>query len=173
MHMRKKQLHVAALACITGFCSSCTEPKEQTAEKASNVIEEVITMPAPTQAEIRTTKSGLQYIVLKTADASAKKPTLGAPVTVHYTGWLYDSNAATNDFKGKKFDSSRDRNEPFKFPIGAGRVIKGWDEGVVDMKVGEIRRLIIPAELGYGARGAGPSIPGGATLIFDVELLGV
>ena len=97
--------------------------------------------------------------------------TSGKQVSVHYTGWLYDEAAPGN--KGKKFDSSRDRNEPFDFPLGAGRVIKGWDQGVEGMKVGGQRTLVIPAHLGYGARGAGGVIPPNATLVFDVELLAV
>jgi FKBP-type peptidyl-prolyl cis-trans isomerase len=95
----------------------------------------------------------------------------GKTAVVHYTGWLYDAEA--EDGKGKKFDSSVDRGEPFRFPLGAGRVIRGWDQGVVGMKVGGQRRLVIPAELGYGARGAGGVIPPNATLVFDVELLGI
>jgi FKBP-type peptidyl-prolyl cis-trans isomerase len=95
----------------------------------------------------------------------------GKKVSVHYTGWLYDKAAADN--KGKKFDSSRDRGQPFEFPLGEGRVIKGWDQGVAGMKVGGQRTLTIPPGLGYGSRGAGGLIPSNATLIFDVKLLSV
>ncbi|MFZ5503480.1 MAG: FKBP-type peptidyl-prolyl cis-trans isomerase [Pseudomonadota bacterium] len=95
----------------------------------------------------------------------------GQHVSVHYTGWLYDEAAA--DHKGKKFDSSRDRGMPFEFPLGAGHVIKGWDAGVAGMRVGGKRTLIIPSDMGYGTRGAGGVIPPNATLVFDVELLGV
>ena len=95
----------------------------------------------------------------------------GKNVSVHYTGWLYDAGAEKN--RGTKFDSSVDRGQPFEFPLGAGRVIKGWDEGVAGMKIGGKRTLIIPAEMGYGARGAGGLIPPNATLLFDVELLGI
>jgi FKBP-type peptidyl-prolyl cis-trans isomerase FkpA len=95
----------------------------------------------------------------------------GMTVSVHYTGWLY--NATAGDKKGKKFDSSKDRNEPFEFPLGAGQVIEGWDRGVAGMKVGGSRVLTIPPAMGYGARGAGGAIPPNATLLFEVELLGV
>jgi FKBP-type peptidyl-prolyl cis-trans isomerase len=95
----------------------------------------------------------------------------GQHITVHYTGWLFDDTAPEN--KGRKFDSSRDRAEPFSFMLGAGHVIGGWDQGFAGMKVGGQRTLIIPPELGYGARGAGGVIPPNATLIFEVELLGV
>lgn len=97
--------------------------------------------------------------------------TAGKTVAVHYTGWLFDAAAVDN--KGRKFDSSRDRGDVFKFPLGAGRVIAGWDQGVAGMKVGGQRTLVIPPELGYGARGAGGVIPPNATLVFDVELIGV
>jgi FKBP-type peptidyl-prolyl cis-trans isomerase FkpA len=95
----------------------------------------------------------------------------GQQVSVHYTGWLFDPAAPEN--KGRKFDSSRDRREAFSFHLGAGQVIQGWDQGVAGMRVGGHRRLTIPPELGYGARGAGGVIPPNATLVFDVELLGV
>lgn len=95
----------------------------------------------------------------------------GKEVSVHYTGWLYDETAPGH--RGVKFDSSRDRGQPFDFPLGMGRVIKGWDQGVEGMKVGGQRTLIIPSHLGYGARGAIPAIPPNAALVFDVELLGV
>ncbi|MBX3331215.1 MAG: FKBP-type peptidyl-prolyl cis-trans isomerase [Nitrospira sp.] len=108
------------------------------------------------------TSSGLKYVdqVVGTGDAAVA----GKTASVHYTGWLEN---------GKKFDSSVDRGQPFSFPLGAGRVIKGWDEGVQGMKVGGKRKLTIPSDLGYGSRGAGGVIPPNATLIFDVELLGV
>ena len=113
-----------------------------------------------------TTPSGLQ--ITDTKVGTGATPKAGQTCVMHYTGWLYE-----NGQKGNKFDSSVDRGEPFEFPIGAGRVIKGWDEGVATMKVGGKRTLIIPPALGYGARGAGGVIPPNATLIFDVELLGV
>lgn len=113
-----------------------------------------------------TTSSGLQMI--DTQAGTGAQPKQGQTAVVHYTGYLND-----NGKKGKKFDSSVDRGQPFEFPVGAGRVIKGWDEGVGSMKVGGKRTLIIPPQLGYGERGAGNVIPPNATLIFDVELLGV
>ena len=100
-----------------------------------------------------------------------KEALAGKTVDVHYTGWLYDEKAA--DHKGQKFDSSLDRGQLFSFPLGAGHVIKGWDEGVAGMKVGGKRTLIIPSDMGYGPRGAGGVIPPNATLVFDVELHGV
>jgi peptidylprolyl isomerase len=122
---------------------------------------------APALAQnVMTTPSGLKIIEVK--PGSGASPKTGQTCVMHYTGWLYENGA-----KGKKFDSSVDRGQPFEFPIGVGRVIKGWDEGVATMKVGGKRTLIIPPELGYGARGAGGVIPPNATLIFDVELIGI
>jgi peptidylprolyl isomerase len=113
-----------------------------------------------------TTASGLQ--ITDSVAGTGASPKTGQTCVMHYTGWLY-----VNGAKGKKFDSSVDRGQPFEFPIGTGRVIKGWDEGVATMKVGGKRTLIIPSALGYGANGAGGVIPPNATLIFDVELLAV
>jgi FKBP-type peptidyl-prolyl cis-trans isomerase FkpA len=113
-----------------------------------------------------TTESGLQYEDTTVGTGAAAQA--GQHVSVHYTGWLYDNGA-----KGAKFDSSKDRNDPFGFGLGGGQVIKGWDEGVQGMQVGGTRVLVIPPQLGYGARGAGGVIPPNATLMFEVELLGV
>ena len=112
------------------------------------------------------TPSGLEYEDTVVGAGASPKP--GQTCVMHYTGWLFENGA-----KGKKFDSSVDRGEPFEFPVGRGRVIKGWDEGVLPMKVGGKRTLLIPPVLGYGTRGAGGAIPPNATLLFDVELLGV
>jgi FKBP-type peptidyl-prolyl cis-trans isomerase FkpA len=114
-----------------------------------------------------TTSSGLQYE--DTTVGEGAEAVTGQNVSVHYTGWLQNPDGS----KGKKFDSSKDRGSPFSFALGAGQVIKGWDEGVQGMKIGGTRVLTIPAAIGYGARGAGGVIPGGATLIFEVDLLGV
>jgi peptidylprolyl isomerase len=119
---------------------------------------------AQTGGKTMTTPSGLQIIDNKVGTGAT--PQSGQICVMHYTGWLYEDGK-----KGKKFDSSVDRNEPFEFPIGQRKVIAGWDEGVASMKVGGKRTLIIPPALGYGARGAGGVIPPNATLIFDVELL--
>jgi FKBP-type peptidyl-prolyl cis-trans isomerase FkpA len=150
--MKKRMLYLSlVLLSVTGIFSTLARP-EQAAPKMETVgMTELIKID----------------VKLGTGDIA----TPGKNVTVHYTGWLYDASAP--DHHGKKFDSSRDRNEPFVFPLGSGRVIAGWDQGVAGMKVGGQRTLIIPANLGYGARGAGGVIPPNATLVFDVELLGV
>jgi len=127
---------------------------------ADDLLEDPMAAEANAEENVVTTGSGLQYVVI--AEGDGAQPQAGQTVFVHYVGTLED---------GTKFDSSRDRGRPFNFTIGRGQVIKGWDEGVGDMKVGDRRKLIIPPELGYGARGAGGVIPPNATLIFDVELL--
>ena len=142
-------------------CSDKTAPAATTAAAAS------ASPSSPQATDIKMVD--LVKTDVKVGDGT--EATAGKMVSVHYTGWLYDEAAA--DKHGKKFDSSRDRGQPFQFPLGGGQVIKGWDQGVVGMKIGGQRTLVIPAEMGYGARGAGGVIPPNATLIFDVELLGV
>ena len=132
-------------------------------QAASPVPSAIAGVPAaPPDAKTATTPSGLQYIDLVQGNGTVAQP--GQMATVNYTGWLTD---------GKKFDSSLDRGQPFSFPLGGGQVIRGWDEGVAGMHIGGKRRLIVPPNLGYGPRGGGGVIPPCATLIFDVELLGV
>src|ERR1700751_2206297 len=147
-------------------------PSILTALVAVAVLSGVASIAASTTAAAQevgkpvTTASGLQIIDTKIGTGASPKP--GQTCVMHYTGWLYQNGA-----KGQKFDSSVDRGRPFEFPLGLRRVIAGWDEGVASMKVGGKRTLIIPPELGYGARGAGGVIPPNATLIFEVELLDV
>ena len=150
------------LVCVLVLVSA------QLTEKPNSALAEQVNQkkPAPTKVnqmsdqDVVTTDSGLKYTEIK--EGTGATPKKGQTVTVHYTGTLED---------GTKFDSSRDRGQPFSFKLGVGQVIKGWDEGLSTMKVGDRRKLIIPPELGYGARGAGGVIPPNATLIFDVELL--
>ncbi len=112
-----------------------------------------------------------ELVIIEVAPGEGPAIAAGSTAVVHYTGWLFDP--AAEDRKGSKFDSSVDRGQPFRFPLGAGRVIRGWDQGVAGMQVGQKRTLIIPPDLGYGSRGAGGVIPPNATLVFDVELLGI
>jgi FKBP-type peptidyl-prolyl cis-trans isomerase len=155
---RNEMKRVFALVAVVGLCVGCSggnsgkgaEPKTSSDNAQAS------------SAEVVTTASGLKYQVLQAGTGEVAKA--GQNVSVHYTGWL------TN---GQKFDSSVDRGQPFQFALGAGQVIRGWDEGVAGMKVGEKRKLTIPPQLGYGAGGAGNVIPPNATLVFDVELLGV
>jgi peptidylprolyl isomerase len=147
--------------------------RDTLAALAATAIGTSIALDSPTPAiaqtagkPMTTTASGLQ--IIDTQVGTGASPQTGQTCVMHYTGWLYENGA-----KGKKFDSSVDRGKPFEFPIGQRRVIAGWDEGVASMKVGGKRTLIIPAKLGYGDRGAGGVIPPNATLLFEVELLGV
>ena len=149
--LRIRRLLTVLVVALTGFSTLLTASEGALAQSKGKTM---------------TTASGLQ--IIDTKEGTGASPKSGQTCVMHYTGWLYE-----NGQKGKKFDSSVDRNEPFEFPIGQRRVIAGWDEGVATMKVGGKRTLIIPPELGYGARGAGGVIPPNATLMFDVELLGV
>ncbi|MFZ1548414.1 MAG: FKBP-type peptidyl-prolyl cis-trans isomerase [Candidatus Nitrotoga sp.] len=135
----------------------------------------LLPMVLPTQNAFSATDSAAtaitKLIKIDHKVGDGKEAVAGKTVDVHYTGWLYNATMPSN--KGAKFDSSRDRGTLFSFPLGAGRVIKGWDQGVAGMKIGGQRTLIIPADMGYGTRGAGSAIPPNAALIFDVELFGV
>ena len=113
----------------------------------------------------------IEFITTDTQVGEGREAEKGLTITVHYTGWIYDDKEGES--KGNKFDSSKDRNEPFTFVLGVGQVIKGWDDGFAGMKVGGTRTIIIPSDMGYGSRGAGSVIPPNADLIFDVELLGI
>lgn len=150
--MIKRTLFVPlALLLVMGISSTTVYAEQPAAKKQSGDVTKLI----KTDKKVGT----------------GEKATAGREVAVHYTGWLYDAAAA--DHKGKKFDSSLDRGAPIEFPLGAGMVIDGWEQGLVGMKVGGRRTLIIPPHLGYGASGAPGAIPPNATLVFDVELLGV
>jgi FKBP-type peptidyl-prolyl cis-trans isomerase len=158
--MRANQAALAVLALGLWVLGSACNKKEVQSETTNTGG---TTMAAtPETNNVVTTASGLQYQILQPGDGPVAKA--GQIVSVHYTGWLTD---------GTKFDSSVDRGQPFQFTLGAHQVIAGWDEGVAGMKVGEKRKLTIPSNLGYGAQGAGGVIPPNATLIFDVQLLGV
>jgi FKBP-type peptidyl-prolyl cis-trans isomerase len=162
-------LGLVALAGVAYVITACVK-KDQQDQSSAPAPAAVAASPvagtpanvAPAASNVVTTADGLQYEVLRQGNGPVAMA--GQTVTVHYTGWLTD---------GTKFDSSVDRGQPFSFALGAGQVIKGWDEGVAGMKVGEKRKLTIPSALGYGDRGAGNVIPPNATLVFDVELLGI
>ena len=125
----------------------------------------------PPQAQAQATGNVDKLTVVDQKVGTGEEAKVGSEVTVHYTGWLYNENA--KDKHGAKFDSSRDHGQPFSFTVGQGRVIDGWDQGLVGMRVGGVRTLLIPAALGYGASGAGSDIPPNASLVFDIELLAV
>lgn len=150
---------VLAGICVLGL-SACQAGSNNTSTEKTTAKE---------SKAMTTNITELQKIDTQVGTGREAEP--GFNVTVHYTGWLYD--VAAEGGKGKKFDSSLDRGQPFNFFLGAGQVIQGWDEGFAGMKIGGKRTLIIPSEMGYGARGAGGAIPPNADLIFDVELLGV
>ena len=144
-----------ALAAVLAAASASADEKKPTAPSEPE---------KKSESKMTKTASGLQYEDTKIGTGAS--PKAGQTCVMHYTGWLWENGA-----KGKKFDSSVDRGTPFSFPLGQGRVIKGWDEGVATMKVGGKRTLLIPPDLGYGSRGAGGAIPPNATLIFEVELI--
>lgn len=150
--------YLLAAMLMTAFavsgCQAATESSKSTNQEGKTMTQPVT-----------------ELIKIDTLVGNGREAEIGFNVTVHYTGWLYDPSKPDN--KGQKFDSSVDRGEPFVFYLGGGQVIQGWDQGFAGMKIGGKRTLIIPPEMGYGARGAGGVIPPNATLVFDVELLGV
>ena len=150
---------LVALVLALVVCG-CKAQQPETAEEV-DAVDAARKLGTPTENEVVAMDSGLEYIDVKVGEGAEAEA--GQTVSVHYTGWLVN---------GTKFDSSVDRGQPFEFPLGGGRVIKGWDEGVAGMKIGGVRKLIIPSDMGYGSRDAGP-IPPDSTLIFEVELLGV
>lgn len=164
---------IATLALALGVVA-CSQPADQDAAVveepavAKESMSEVATMDTA-DAESFEIAPGLTARILRAGNGETAE--VGDNVEVHYTGWLFD--AAAPDSRGDKFDSSVDRNQKFSFPLGAGRVIKGWDQGVLGMQIGEVRELTIAPEMGYGDRGAGNVIPPGATLVFEVELFGL
>jgi len=169
--MKAESLAVALSAILFVGCTPGDKPTEP---KAADTTAAAPAAAPATDAPAAPASTGNEVMAMQKIDlAPGSGPEIksGQNALVHYTGWLYDSTKPDN--KGKKFDSSVDRNEPFEFPVGGGMVIKGWDEGVQGMKVGGTRKLTIPPQLGYGVRGAGGVIPPNATLVFEVELLDV
>jgi len=166
-------LTMVLFASLLVACAKADKPAEEAPAAAAPTSAANSAAPAPEPVADATAPTGTEAMAMQKielAPGAGAEIKSGQTALVHYTGWLYDAAAPEN--KGNKFDSSVDRDEPFEFDVGKGQVIKGWDEGVVGMKVGGKRRLIIPPEMGYGARGAGGGlIPGGATLVFDVQLV--
>ena len=158
--MNKFSFLLVGILLLTSIFSSYAKDDKDSKPKAET--KKVLVKKETESAKVITTTSGLKYTELK--EGTGLSPKKGQTVKVHYTGWLEN---------GTKFDSSVDRGEPFSFVIGVGQVIKGWDEGVLTMKIGSKRKLTIPADLAYGSQGAGAVIPPNSTLIFDVELLGI
>ncbi len=176
--MKFRKFHaVTAAIVLLAFAAGCSKQADPEAPAAAadpasaNAIEatEEAVVTESQASEVFEIASGLSARILRSGDGQVAQA--GDNVVVHYTGWLYDESAENN--RGTKFDSSVDRGEQFQFPLGAGRVIKGWDQGVEGMAIGEVRELIIAPAMGYGERGAGNVIPPGATLVFEVELFGV
>lgn len=161
----------AALFAVIAGCSKDAEqaPAAEEAPAATTDATEDTALTDAQDVEAFEITTGLSAKILRAGDGQVAQA--GDNVVVHYTGWLYDESAENN--RGAKFDSSVDRDEHFQFPLGAGRVIKGWDQGVEGMAIGEVRELTIAPEMGYGDRGAGNVIPPGATLVFEVELFGL
>jgi FKBP-type peptidyl-prolyl cis-trans isomerase FkpA len=157
-NMKSRRYIIAAIASTAFAVSGCQAGTESTKSTTS-------------EGNTAMTQSITELVKIDTLVGSGREAEIGFNVTVHYTGWLYDPSKPEN--KGEKFDSSVDRGEPFVFYLGGGQVIQGWDQGFAGMKIGGKRTLVIPPEMGYGARGAGGVIPPNATLVFDVELLGV
>ena len=166
--MKSPRISTTVLAAVCAACfhlAGCANAQAPATTTKTGASTPDAPKPAKKDSKVITTASGLQMEDTKVgAGAEAKA---GVTVSVHYTGWLFNDGV-----QGAKFDSSKDRGQPFQFSLGAGQVIKGWDEGVQGMSVGGTRRLVIPAELGYGARGAGGVIPPNATLLFEVDFLG-
>ena len=160
-----RSFRYSLLACAATSLVALAVAPDPSKEPAAKPAAETAAKEGKTSKMIKT-PSGLQFEDTVVGTGASPKP--GQTCVMHYTGWLWENGA-----KGKKFDSSVDRGQPFEFQIGLGMVIKGWDEGVMTMKVGGKRPLLIPASLGYGSRGAGGVIPPNATLVFDVELLGL
>jgi FKBP-type peptidyl-prolyl cis-trans isomerase len=161
------KLRLVGLAVLAGVVAGCSQPAddadvERAAEPAAEVVD---TAPGGGPEVVE------ELIITDVKAGDGATAEAGKNIIVHYTGWLYDPAQPAN--KGKKFDSSVDRGQPFVFPLGAGRVIQGWDQGFDGMQIGGKRILIIPPEMGYGARGAGADIPPNSTLLFEVELLGI
>ncbi len=174
-----KVLPVVFFSCFLNACDKKQETKQETPKKNKAVqvetkkATETKKVAAKTKEEamakeLKRHEAGFDYEILQAAEAGATKPTPGKHIVVHYTGWLHDESK--NDNLGAKFDSSVDRGQKFEFIVGVGQVIQGWDEALLDMAIGEKRRIVLPPHLAYGSRGAGGVIPPNATLIFDVEL---